>query len=165
MLRHGHDHDLHRRNTRGQHKTVIVAVGHDKTADYARRHTPRGLIGVLLLIVLIRKGNVKLLGKALTEEVAGAGLERLLIVHHALDGVGVDRARKLLLVGLVAADNGHCQIVLAEVCVNLKLLQGLLARLLLGRVQGMTLLPEKFSAAQEGAGGLLPAEHGAPLVI
>ena len=122
-------------------------------------------MGVLELVVLIGEGDVKLLGKARAEIVACAGLESLAVVHHALNSVGVDRAGELLLLGLVASDNGHRQIVFAHIGVNLELLQGLLAGLLLGGVQSVTLLPKELSASEEGTGGLFPAQNGAPLVV
>ena len=120
---------------------------------------------ILLLVLPVGEGDIELLGKARAEVVARAGLERLVVVHHALDGVGIHGSGELFLLCLVAADNGHGQIVLAQVCVDLKLMQRFLACLGLGLVQGVTLLPEKLSAAQEGTGRFLPAENGAPLVV
>ena len=52
------------------------------------------------LVVLAGEGDVKGLGEAVAEVVAGAGLEGLAVVHHALDGVGRLGAGELLLVGL-----------------------------------------------------------------
>ena len=165
MLRDGHDHYLHRRDARRQHETVVVAMGHNQAADDARGETPRGLVGVLLLVVLVGEGDVELLGEALPEVVACAGLKRLLVVHHALYRIGVHSARELFLVGLVATDDGHGEVILAEVGVDLKLLKRLLAGFLLGSVEGVSLLPEEFAAAQEGTSRLFPAQYGAPLVI
>ena len=88
-----------------------------------------------------------------------------MVVHHALDGVGALRPGKLLLVGLHAHHHRHGQHFLAQLGVDavhpLRLLNGLLG----GGVEGVALLPEEFAVAQEGTGGLFPAQHGAPLVI
>ena len=122
MLRNGHDDDLNGRYLGRQDEAVVVAVSHDDAADDTGRHAPRGLMGVLELVVLIGEGDAKLLGKAGAEVVARAGLERLVVVHHALDGVGVDGAGKLLLLGLVAPYDGHCEVIFAHIGVDLKLL-------------------------------------------
>ena len=45
-------------------------------------------MGVVELVVLAGEGDVKGAGEAVAEVVAGAGLESLLVVHHALHGVG-----------------------------------------------------------------------------
>ena len=165
VLRDGNDDDLYRSYARGQNETVIITVGHDYAADNAGGHAPGSLMRMLLLVLAVGEGDVKLLGKARAEVVARAGLERLMVVHHALDGVGINGASELFLIGLVAADNGHGEVVFAQVCVDLKLTKRLFTRLGLGLMQGVPLLPEELSAAKEGAGGFLPAEHGAPLVV
>ena len=165
MRRDGQHDDLDRRDVRRQNKAAVVTVGHDETADDARGQTPRGLVRIDLLIVLVGIGDVERAGKAVAEVMARAGLERLAVVHHALDRVGVHGAGELLLVGLVAADDGHGQLLLAGLGINFEHLQRLLARLFLGGVQGVPLLPEKLAAAQERTGGLFPAHDAAPLVI
>ena len=165
VRRDGQHDDLDRRDVRRQHETAVVTVGHDQTADDARGHTPRGLVRIGLLVVLVGIGDVERAGKAVAEVVACAGLQRLAVMHHALDGVGVHRTGELLLIGLVAADDGHGQLLLTGVGIDLEHLQRLLARLFLRGVQGVSLLPEKLAAAQERARGLFPAHDAAPLVI
>ena len=44
-------------------------------------------MGVLELIVPVGKRDVKGFGKAVSKIVGGAGLQRLSVVHHGLDGV------------------------------------------------------------------------------
>ena len=165
VRRDGQHDDLDRRDFGRQHKAAVVAVGHDETADDARGHAPRGLKRVGELVFLIRKGDVKCLGKAVAEVVAGAGLERLVVVHHALDGIGVLGAGELFFLGLVAADDGHRHVIFQRIGVDLEHLQCLGARLFLGGMDRVTLLPEELTAAQERARRFLPAEHAAPLVI
>ena len=86
-------------------------------------------------------------------------------MHHALNGIGPLRAGELLLVGLHAPDHGHGQILLAEPGVALQLVLRLLNGLFGGGVEGVALLPQELPVAQEGAAGLLPAQHAAPLVV
>ena len=149
----------------GRDQTVVVAVGHDDAADQAGGHAPGGLEGVVGLVVLAGEGDVKGGGKAVPEVVGGAGLKGLLVVHHALHGVGGLSAGELLLVGLAALHHGHGQVVLAEVGVDVEHALGLGDGLLGGGVHGVALLPQELPVAQEGAGGLLPAQDGAPLVV
>ena len=96
---------------------------------------------------------------------AGAGLEGLTVLHHALDGVGGLGTGELFLVGLAALHHRHSQSVPAEIGVAVELLLRFCHSLLSGLVDGVALLPPEFPAAQEGTGGLFPADHGAPLVI
>ena len=54
---------------------------------------------------------------------------------------------------------------LAEIGVAVQLLLGLGLGLLGGLVDGVALLPPELAGAQEGAGGLFPPHHAAPLVV
>ena len=161
----GDDHGLDGGDAGGQDQAVVVAVGHDEAADHPGGHAPTGLVGVVQGVVLAGEGDVKSFGEAVAEVVAGAGLERLVVVHHALDGVGLLGAVELLLVGLLALDHGHGQDVFQEVSVDVQHLLGLGAGFLGGGVHGVALLPQELPVTQEGAAGLLPAQHGAPLVV
>ena len=136
-----HD-DLDGRYPRREHQAVVVAVSHDEAADHARRHAPARLKRAAQLVLLVRERYAEGLCKAVAEIVARAGLQGLVVVHHALDGVGVLRAGELLLLGLVAADDRHRSPVLADVRVYLQHAERLLARLGLGGVDGVALLPE-----------------------
>ena len=159
------DDDLDRRDPRREDQTVIVAVGHDDAADDPGGHAPARLVRVAQLVFLIRERDVEGLCKAVSEVVAGAGLQGLAVMHHALDGIGVFRAGELFFLGLVALDDGHGQPVLADVGVDLQHPERFLPGLFLCGVDGVALLPEELAAAEEGARRLFPAEHAAPLVI
>ena len=111
------------------------------------------------------KVMIKRTGKAVTEIVAGAGLEGLAVVHHALHGIGLLGTVELLLIRLAASDHGHGQHVLQEIGIDVQHPHGLFPGLLGGGVHGVALLPQELPVAQEGAAGLLPAQDGAPLVI
>ena len=157
MACHRDDHQLGGRDARRQHKALVVAVGHDDRADQAGGHAPRGLLHVLEGVVLVRVLHVKRLGKAVAEVMARAGLERLAVVHHGLDGVGLFRAREALLLGLFALEHRDGKVLLAELRIDVQHAQGLLHRLLGGGVDGVALLPPELTAAQEWTGGLFPA--------
>ena len=161
----GHHDDLDGGDLRGQHQAVVVAVGHDDAADQTGGHAPGGLVRIDPLVVGVGEGDVEGAGEAVAEVVGGAGLQGLAVMHHALDGVGGLGAVELLLLGLLAPGHGHGQHVFAEVGVDVQHALGLLHGLLGGGVHGVALLPEEFAVAQEGAGGLLPAQHAAPLVV
>ena len=88
-----------------------------------------------------------------------------MVLHHALDGIGGLSAGELLLVGLAALHHRHGQRVLAHVGVAVQLLLRFRHGLLGGLMDGVTLLPPELTAAQEGAGGLFPADDAAPLVV
>ena len=72
---------------------------------------------------------------------------------------------EFFLLGLVAADDGHGQDLLTAVGIDFQHLKGLFPGLFFRGVDGVAFLPEKFSAAKEGAGSLFPAKHGAPLIV
>ena len=82
-------------------------------------------MGEVELVVLAGEGDVEGPGEAVPEVVAGARLEGLPVVHHALHGVGLLGAVELLLVGLAALYHGHGQHVLHEVRVDVQHPHGL----------------------------------------
>ena len=165
MLGHGDDHGLNGGHAGRQDQAPVVAVGHDDAADHAGGNAPAGLVGMVEDVVLAGKGDVKRLGKAVAEIVGGARLQRLAVVHHALHGIGLLGAVEFLLIGLLPLHHGHGQHVFHEVGIDVQHPLGLFPGLVGGGVHGVALLPQKLPVAQEGAGGLFPAQHAAPLVI
>ena len=107
---------------RGQHQAVVVAVGHNDGADQAGRRAPAGLEGILQGIVPAGERHVIGPGEFVAEEVAGTGLQGLVVLHHALDGIGGLSTGEFLLVGLAALHHGHGQRVFAHVGVAVQLL-------------------------------------------
>ena len=164
MLGNRQNHHLNRCNLGRQYQTVIVAVGHNDAADQTGGHAPRGLMGVDLLIVFVCKGNVKGLCKAISKVMGCTCLQSLAVVHHTLDGVGCFCAVELFLVCLLSPGHRHSQNILTEVRIDAQHPLGLFPGFLCSGVHGMTLLPQKFPMAQEGAAGLFPAQHTAPLI-
>ena len=122
-------------------------------------------MGIDPLVVLVGKGNVKSLGKAVAKVVGSTGLQSLSVVHHALDGVGSFGTVELLFVGLLTPGDRHGQHVLTEVGVDVQHLLGESLGFLGSGVHGVAFLPQKFPVTQERTGGLFPAQHAAPLVV
>ena len=116
-------------------------------------------------IILAGKSDIKCLGKAVAEIVAGAGLQGLTVMHHALNGVGFLCAVELLFIGLAASYYRHGKDIFHKVCVDLQHTHGLFTRFFRCRMHGMALLPEELSVAEEGTGTLFPAQYRAPLII
>ena len=95
------------------------------------------LQGVVLCCIL----NAKCLCKAVTEVMAGSGLQCFSVVHQGLNGIGSLRACKFLFIGLLSADNRNSQHLLTEVCVQIQHLDGSCLSFLCGCVSGVDLLP------------------------
>ena len=64
-----YDHHIDRCQCGRQHQTIVIRVGHDECAHQSGRNAPRGGPYQLLLTILVGKGDVKGLGKVLSQEV------------------------------------------------------------------------------------------------
>ncbi len=148
----------------GQTMPRVVAVGHDQPADHPGRHAPRRAPDVVEPALGGLELDLERLGEVLAEVVGGAGLERLVVLHQRLAGVGPQRAGELLALGLAPGDHRHRHPLLHEAPVEPEDQERLLLRLRLGGVGGVALLPEELGGAQEEPGAHLPADHVAPLV-
>ena len=76
---------------------------------------------------------------------ARRALQRLVVLHEALDGIRRLRARELFLFGLLAGHDGDGEDVFKEIGVAVQLLLRLVDGLLGGFVDGVALLPPKLS--------------------
>ena len=104
---------------------------------------------MLQLPRLIQEFNFAGFSKVLPKKMACSRLQRLAILHHGLDGKRIHRSRKSLAVSLATLDHRHGHPVLREVLVYIQHLHGFFARLYLGGMRGVTLLPQKFRGAQK----------------
>ena len=147
VLRDRDDHHLRGRDVRRQDQAGIIAVHHDDGADDTGGQAPGGLVDVLELVILIGELDAEGPGKAVAEIVAGAGLQRLAVMHHGLDGVGGLGAGKLLLIGLAALDQRDGQILFHEIRVDVEHLNGPLLSLLRSGVGRVAFLPQEFGVA------------------
>ena len=161
----GNDDHLHRGNGRGQDQTVVIAVGHDDSADQTSRSAPAGLEGVLQGVVAAGKCNVIGAAELIAKIVAGAALQGFAVLHHGFDGIGSLSTGKLFLIGLAAFQHGDAQIMLGKVGIAVQLLLGLSLGLLGSLVDGVAFLPPELTGAQERASGFFPANHAAPLIV
>ena len=96
---------------------------------------------------------------------AGAGLQRLAVVHQRLNGVSCLRTGELFLLRLLPLDHRDRQHFFTEIRIDVQHPYGPFLCLLCGRMGRVAFLPEKFPGAQEGSCGLLPAHDGAPLIV
>ena len=95
---------------------------------------------------------------------ACAALQSLAILHHSLDGVGVECASKALCLALHTLHHRHCHVLLGEVGIHLQHLLCALLGLLACGMGGVSLLPQELAGAQEESCAHLPTHHVAPLV-
>ncbi len=161
---HGNDDNLRGRDTRRQDEAVVVRVRHDERADEpgtdAPARGPRVFLAAFAREILDARG----LREILPEEVGRAGLHRLAVLHHRLDAVGLNCARKTLAGALAAADHRHGEMLAREGLVDVEHFACFLLRLRFGLVRGVAFLPEKLGRAQENAGAHFPPHHVGPLV-
>ena len=155
---------MYRCQVRREHQSVVVRVRHDERTHQARGHAPRGSPYVLVLVLFREELHIKRFGEVLSEEVARAGLQRLAVLHHRLDAVGVECARKTLVGRLHALHHRYRHDIFGEVGIYIEHLPCEVLRFLLGRMSGMPLLPKELGGTQEQARAHLPAHHIAPLI-
>src|SRR5437588_390028 len=104
------------------------------------------------------------LGEVLPQVVRRPRLERLVVLHQRLQRVRAQRARELLALRLQPGDHRHRHPLLLERAVHAEHLSRLGLRLRLGRVRGMSLLPQKLGGAEKQPGPTPPAHDVASLV-
>ena len=142
-LRDRYDDNLDRREFRRQYESVVVGVGHDEGTDESGRDTPRGSPYVLGLIILIQIGDLEL-GEVLAEKMRGTALQSLSVLHHRLDGIGVEGTGETLGLTLHTLDHRYCHPLLGELGIDLQHLLCFGLGLLTGGVSGVALLPEEL---------------------
>ena len=85
-------------------------------------------------------------------------------MHQRFDRIGILSTGKLLTLRLSSCDHRDRQILLHEIFVYVPHHLRALFRFLISCMDGVSLLPQEFSGTQEGSCGLLPSQHGTPLV-
>ena len=160
----GEDDDLGGCQARGQDESVVVAVGHEQSADQPGGDAPGGGPGVRFLTVLVLEFDFGSFGEVLAEEVAGAGLESFAVLHHAFDAEGGDGAGEAFGIGFFAFDDGHGHEFFSEFGVDVEHLSGFDPGFFAGGVDGVAFLPEEFGGAEEQSGAHFPADDVGPLV-
>ena len=164
ILADGHDDHLDGGQPRRQHEAVVVGVNHDEGAHEAGGHAPARGPYILGLVLLVEESHVETLGKVLPQEVACAALQGLAVLHHGLNGIGVEGSGEALGFALHTLYDGYSHPLLGKFGIHLEHLPGLDLGLFRGGVGGVALLPEEFGGAEERSRAHLPAHHVAPLV-
>ena len=160
----GHDDHLDGSEVGREHQAVVVGVGHDEGTHQAGGYAPGGGPYIFQLVVLVDELYVEGLGKVLAQEVRRAALQGFAVLHHGLDGIGVQRAGKAFVGRLDTLDDGHGHVLLGKVRVDIQHLDGFSLCFLLRGMGRVAFLPQEFSRTQEEAGTHFPAEHVGPLV-
>ena len=159
-----HQHGFDGRNLRWQHQALVVGVAHDQAANQPRAHSPTGLPDVIQLPFLTLELHIERLAEVLAQVVTGAGLQGKAILHHGLNAVGLQRSGELLRLRFQALDHRHGHHILGDFGVHVQHAEDFPRGFLVIGVRGVTLLPKKFSGAQEHAGAQFPADDVGPLV-
>ncbi len=158
------DDNVGRSETRGQDETVVVGVGHDEAADEARADAPGSGPAEFFAAFTGEEFDFLRFGKVLAEEVGRAGLERLAVLHHRFDRIGIDGAGESFAGSFFASDDGHGHEVLREGGVDVEHFERFVDGFLLRGVGGVAFLPEELGGAQEQARAHFPADDVSPLV-
>lgn len=164
----GDDDGLGVGHSRGENQTLVVRVSHGHDTNDSGGQTPGVLPGEELVgsSVGILHGNVKHLGKVLTQAMGGGSLDTSTSGRNeTLNGGGEQSTGKLLLLGLLTLDDGHSQQLAVDLLVVVENGHDLVLGLLEGQVSSVALLPQELSSSQEGLGVLeLPSHNRVPLV-
>ncbi len=93
-----------------------------------------------------------------------ACLQRLAVLHHCLDCIGIQCASKSF-VGCLHSDNyGHSHVISCKLSIKINHLHSAVFRLFRRCVSAVPFLPKEFSGTQEHTCAHLPAHHIRPLV-
>ena len=119
-------------------------MAHDERTHQTGRHAPRRGPSVLFLVVFVDKLHIESLTEVLTEEVRRTALQRLAVLHHRFDGVGVECAGKTLGGTLHAAHHGDGEHVFGKIGIDVEHLLGACFGLFAGGVRRVAFLPKEF---------------------
>ena len=158
------NHHLYGSQFRRQHQTVVVAVGHNEGTHQAGRNAPRSCPYIFEFVVFVDELHVERLGEILPEEMRRTRLQGFPVLHHGLDGIGIEGAGKPLVSRFHTLDNRHGHEILGKVGIDIEHTTSLGLGLLASSMCGVPLLPQELGGAQEEAGAHLPTEHVGPLV-
>ena len=149
---------------RRKYQSVVVGVGHDQGTHQTGRYPPGSSPYVFQLVFLVDELHVERFGKVLPKEVRCTALQRLSVLHHGLDGVGVEGTGESFVGRLHTFDDGNSHVLLGEVAVDVQHSYGFFLSLFAGGVGRVSFLPQEFGCTQEQARTHLPAEYVGPLV-
>ena len=160
----GYDHDLYGSETRRQDQSPVIRMRHDERPDQPGRDPPGSSPHIFEPVFAVLELAVERFGEILAEEMTGAGLQRLAILHHGFDTVRVHRTRKTFACRFHAPDNRHGHPFLGKSGVYFQHAQRFLDGFLLRFVGSVPFLPEKFHRAQKQPRTHFPAHYVCPLI-
>ena len=137
---------------------------HDEGTHQSGADAPGGRPGILGLVLLVEELHLESLAEVLSQEMAGAALQGLAVLHHRLDGIGIQGSGEALCFALHALNDGHGHIVLCKLSIDLEHQLSTLLSLFASGMSRVAFLPKEFAGAQEQTGTHLPTHHVAPLV-
>ena len=159
-----HHNHLNRSEFRRKDESVVIAVSHDERTHQTCGNAPRSCPDILLIALFVGEQHIESLGKILSEEVGSSCLKGLAVLHHSLNGEGVECSCKPLVRRLVSDDDRKRHGIAREVRIDIHHLLCLLLGLLACRVRSVSLLPEEFCGTEEKPRPHLPAHDVRPLV-
>ena len=94
----------------------------------------------------------------------GAALQSLAVLHHCLDGIGVEGTSETLCLALDTLHHWNSHTFLGKLGIDFEHLLGTLLCLFACGMSCVALLPKELAGAQKQTSAHLPAHHVAPLV-
>ena len=114
---------------------------HNKCADNTGGKSPGCLVYIFQRIIFIGKCHIKRSGKTISKVVAGSALKRFAVMHQSFNRKRCFCTGKLFFICFTAFDHRDCQILLAEICINVQHLDRSFLCLLSSRMDSMSFLP------------------------
>ena len=139
-------------------------MGHNNSPDQACADPPGGCPNILQLSFFVLIFHVKCFGEILPQIVRSTGLQSFAILHHCLNGVGVQGAGKFFGFAFTPRNNGNGQIFFGKSFVNIQNTHGFFFGFFKSGMGRVTFLPQKLGCAQEKTGTQFPTQHISPLV-
>ena len=159
-----HHNYLNRGESRRQNESVVVSVSHNQRSHKAGADSPGTCPNILLLALFVGIHYIEGLSEVLTQEMGCSGLKCFSVLHHCLDGKGVESTCESLVGTLVSNDYRQGHSIAREIRIYAHHFHSLGCCLFACGVGCVTFLPKEFGCAQERPGSHLPAHDIAPLV-
>ena len=84
-------------------------MGHDDAADQPCTDAPACGVAEFHAPGIVLEADILRLREMGAQEMRGAGLQRLAVLHHGFDGIGGDGAGEAFVLWLLAGDHRHRQ--------------------------------------------------------
>ena len=139
-----HEHHMQRGDLRWNHQPIVIRVRHDPRPHQARRYPPRGSPHVVHHPLIVHELHIEGPCEILPEEVRSASLQSLPILHQRLYAEGVHSPGKSFARALYPHYHGERQPLAGKLFVHPHHSHRLLARLPLGGMRRVPLLPQEL---------------------